>query len=84
MQRRRKIYILRRRRNTEKKKGEDIWRREICFFLRRRRRTEKEKKENIVGKKKLLQAGWVDGSKALQEVLADLKTEKLEVETVLT
>ena len=83
MQRRRKIYILRRRRNTEKKKGEDIWRREICF-LRRRRRTEKEKKENIVGKKKLLQAGWVDGSKALQEVLADLKTEKLEVETVLT
>ena len=44
----------------------------------------KEKVENIVGKEKKLRARRMDGSKALQEVLAELKTGNLKVETVLT
>ena len=42
------------------------------YLVWRRRRTEKEKEENILEKEKLLRDG-TDRSKAVQEVLADLK-----------
>ena len=63
-----------RRRKIEKEKEENIW--TIKIFLRRRRRTEKEKEENILEKEKLLRDG-TDRSKAVQEVLADLKMNQL-------